>query len=348
MLDVNQIRDLGICDWAEIAKSFNNSDLLLGNGFSLNFDKCFRYESIFKEFINYCPEPHKAKFMKLKTHNFERIVEKIRFAEEINEAFGIECGVFSESIEILKEGLIKTIHQIHPRAEEIYWPILKVAANKLRQFNNIFTLNYDLFLYHIVMIMKDEYDTKKSKRSNKEMTILSRYSDCFWKPYNDSFNLIGYFQDTERFKFIYYLHGALFLFEDGIDAIKIIRNPSVDIQLVDIIGKVIKTGMLPLFVSEGTSMNKLNMINSNSYLKFALNSLDRSKKDFTIYGVSLSENDRHIIDKIDKENRKIAIAIHVGEKTQNQLEMEIITMGNKFSKCTVYYFDSRSLFQFQP
>jgi hypothetical protein len=243
----------------------------------------------------------------------------------------------------LKVGLITTIQDIHPRAEEIYWETLKKIATQLRFFKNIFTLNYDLFLYHIVMTMKDQRDKDHN---------LSRYSDCFWQEYDQDFNRFNSYQDYLRFRFVYYLHGALFLFRESLSDLKLLRKPGDETELVERVGKVIEGGRMPLFVCEGASVEKQETIGTSNYLDFALRKLRSSKENLVIFGTSLSRQDQHIIDAIDyihKTNHRtkdLAISVHISTKSRETLEREIDETRNKFRNCNIYLFDSETLFDF--
>jgi hypothetical protein len=88
MLNNKELEELGIQNWAELRKQFEGSNLLLGNGFSLNIASSFHYESLFKKFLEKCPPEYACKFIEFKTHNFEKILEKLINAKEVNIIFG--------------------------------------------------------------------------------------------------------------------------------------------------------------------------------------------------------------------------------------------------------------------
>src|SRR5690606_1105992 len=75
----------------------------------------------------------------------------------------------------------------------------------------------------------------------------------------------------------------------------------------------IEEGDFPHFISEGTSAQKLKVIRSSEYLRFALSEFKNSDRRLVILGHGLADVDQHLIDgmkQADWKNRKIAISIH--------------------------------------
>jgi hypothetical protein len=65
-------------------------------------------------------------------------------------------------------------------------------------------------------------------------------------------------------------------------------------------------------------------IQANPYLKFCLDKLEKSKtKKIVIFGQSLGQQDRHIVDIIDKNYEKVAISIRIEDwNTPGELRAE--------------------------
>jgi Domain of unknown function (DUF4917) len=116
---------------------------------------------------------------------------------------------------------------------------------------------------------------------------------------------------------VLYLHGALHLYrdEDG-DTRKLAAGGGLTLlQLFDAIGE-----RDPVFVSEGSSVDKMNVIRNSDYLRFAYENLAADHGPFVIFGHALGEQDAHIAEAL---NREIDIAISVlpctdAEYTQKQ------------------------------
>ena len=267
MLNAKQLKELGIENWSTVAKNFNGADLLLGNGFSMNLAGHFNYKSLFKEFLKNCKPGEYTIFKSFGTNNFEFIQEILINAKKVNELFKIATSRrIDNAIELLKDGLIQSIQDTHPRSSQIDWNQLQQLSIQFNNFGDIFTLNYDLFLYHIILKMKD-----KSDEDRRDVP----YSDYFWGKHDEQFRQFMNYDYPNR-KHIYYLHGALFLFNKPPDTIKLIRGVEAN-ELVDLIGDVINSGMMPLFVSEGKSEEKVNAINRSAYLTFARENLEKAK-----------------------------------------------------------------------
>ena len=188
------------------------------------------------------------------------------------------------------------------------------------------------------MQMKDESDKRNAD---------APYSDFFWggEPDEQFKQFMGY--DEYNRKYVYYLHGALFLFRIPPDTFKLKRGDSK--ELVSMIGDAINNGNMPLFVSEGKYKEKLKAIERSDYLSFCYKRLEESNNKLVIFGSSLSPQDTHIFNAINyrKNSRELAIAVHIGDKSRNALEREITRLETKFRRHRRYFFNSETIFKFQ-
>jgi uncharacterized protein YihD (DUF1040 family) len=229
------------------------------------------------------------------------------------------------------------IHENHQKAHEIRYDNLLKIAQELDIFGDIYTLNYDLYLYSIIMASVD--------RSNKIPTVKA-YQDYFWSRWQPPFLEFMDFQNYP-YKHAYYLHGALFIFPGWFynhhNTLKIRRSDRY--ELLDVIRDQISIGSLPLFVSEGTSNDKLRIISDNTYLSFARSKLKSSSDKMVIYGCSLSrDQDQHIIEALNAKKRDIACSIFVGGKDYVAVKEEIHDLKSKLAFHEVIFFDSSTLF----
>lgn len=326
-----------IVPWSQIAKGFYKADLLLGNGFSLNIGGHFNYVSLFKKFIDSCNRKERRIFESFNTNNFELILEKLSDAVYVNKAFDIEYSQIETAIDQLKTGLITAIKDNHPRNNKLDKDQLKRIALQLKDFDDIFTLNYDLFLYHIIMMVLDESKATKDK--------VKAYSDYFWGSYNSDFKKFEDHQDYD-YKRLYYLHGALFIFMESYEfTLKLIRGDE-NTELIEQIENTIQNDMIPLFVTEGSPEEKLEAINQSKYLQFALSNFKNSNNKLVIFGCSLSSSDDHIVKAINNNKRDLAISIHINRKTDTELIQTQQFYVDKFPESNINFFDSDTLFQF--
>lgn len=319
----------GIRQWNVIEKTFSNGPLLLGNGFSLNFSTRLLYRNLYEKYIENCPKDVRSLFDEFKSNNFEIILEHLESTERVCKALHVNQERVTRNKNAIKQGLIESINRIHPTPDEIKLEQLQLVADQIRKFDQIFTTNYDLFLYYIIL------------ESNK-------FGDYFYFNFfeDESFKLFNA-GDKDNSHHIYYLHGALFLFERSINTIKIKRN---DNWLIEVITKEISNDNYPLFISEGTSEMKLKAIQSNNYLTYCFRALkENKKKNIVVFGQSLSNQDLHIVKEIDLNYEKMAFGIRISNnKTLREIKSEMDRIRGLFKKIDIEFFDSSTLFNFEP
>ena len=336
MLGEKELHELGILNWSALAGNFNMADLLLGNGFSVNITSRLDYNSLFDEFLKRGSSKEARIFESFGTNNFELILEKLLNAKDVNEIFKIDTSGIEDSIECLKVGLIKTIEAVHPRWAEADHEKLQQIAMQLNRFNDVFTLNYDLYLYRIILVLKDKYRHGEN---------VGQYSDYFWDHYDKQFLCFESSKEFEGYRHPYYLHGALFLFKESLYELKLRKADSPE-ELIEVISTTIREGRIPLFVSEGTHRQKEEAISRSEYLRFALERLRQSQRNLVIFGTSLSDPDRHIIDAINQNERDLAVSIHLGTKSRDEVESTKYSIKSKFPEHRIKFFNSQALFSF--
>lgn len=335
---VKQRTELELYEWKDISDNYERPDILLGNGFSMNLSDSFRYDSLFERFLADCEEEQREIFAGLGTSNFETILENLQIAQRINGAFGYEIEELGTSAEIVRNGLITAIDAVHPRKEDIDWDQMSRLCYDFDQFKDIYTLNYDLYMYHIIMLIADRHSENAGVRP---------YNDYYWSRLDDRYLQFMDFQGYRKYDHVYYLHGALFLFRNGYSDLKIRRRGGLmGFELADTISEEIRGGLLPLFVSEGTSEDKLLAISRSNYLRFALSKLKQSDSPLVIYGASLSDQDRHVVEAVQRNSKRLAIGIHVGDKKEPQLKASMARFVNRFPNQQTVFFTSESLFHF--
>src|SRR5882724_9025382 len=196
------IGETKIYHWDEIKESFKGADIFLGNGFSININSALNYRSLFDKFLTYLNPCEQSIFKHFNSTNFEGIQNKLTDAVDANTIFGINTSEIETTQKQLKCGLLNSIKDLHPSYSSIDPQVIFNLSQKLDWFEDIFTTNYDIFLYHIILNTADRY-----KRSNG----VKRYQDYFRR---DDSGLRFTEQPLPGFKNIYYLHGALFLYRE--------------------------------------------------------------------------------------------------------------------------------------
>jgi hypothetical protein len=331
---MRSIGETKIYHWNEIQGLFQGADIFLGNGFSININSALNYHSLFERFLLYLTPSEKLIFKKFNSTNFEEIQNRLSNAVEVNAAFGIKGDQLETGLKQLKSGLLSAIKDLHPAYRQTDPNTIFQLSQKLDWFEDIFTANYDIFLYHITLITQDRF-----RRNN----AVKRYQDFFRRDAEDL-----HFEDEPiaEFKNIYYLHGALFLLKEGERILKIKRGRKGE-ELLDLIRLQIHIGYLPVFVSEGKARLKEETISKSRYLSFCRSAFRSNRNRLVIHGFSFSSYDDHLINDLNDNKRKLAIGLHLQGLDDGQILQKVKTIEKKLFKyrtSEIKYFDSRTLF----
>lgn len=264
--------------------------VLLGNGFSIACrSDIFTYSSLFKD-ANFSSAELKKLFDSFKTKDFELIIKKLQDSSKVINVYSPKNELIKRAkkdAEELKKELINVLCGKHPeKSSEIENYKYKSCAKFLSNFDKMYTLNYDLLLYWTIMHDKD--------------------SDKCIKKINDGFlredeEFLHWDVENSNSQNIYYLHGALHLYDNGNDLIKI-ETGQYGETLMDQISQAVESDQYPLFVTEGSSKNKLAKINHSAYLSRCFKSFSDIEGSLFIYGHSLADNDNHILNLIAESN----------------------------------------------
>ena len=319
-------------------------NLLLGNGFSISYKPdIFSYNALSK-FIEETDNVQLKKLFEIvKTKNFEEILDRLTVCYEFLITFGVKkeiLDIIQKAENDLKNSLIDAIKNMHP---EHVFTIPDAEQNNCLTFlkifldsgGEIFSSNYDLLLYWVLMRSKlQEQDAigdgfGRYKEGEGDDVTLSR---LLWG------------KNCERQK-IHYIHGALFLFDDGIDIIKEEYDGEF---LLNNIRKRIDNRQYPIFVAAGNAEQKLRHILHNKYLIFCYDKLSSVCGSIVTHGLSFGVNDTHIIDALNKahaqqdQNKKLR-SVYIGVYTERDLEHIKTFVVRHFSKTLkINVYDART------
>jgi hypothetical protein len=122
--------------------------LLLGNGFSARY---FSYRSLLDKAGLKKDDPVRVLFDRLKTVDFERVVDALEGASEVEMAYGnIEhAKQLLADADRVREALVHAIRGTHPAHREDIEEVIPSCIAFLSWFDELFTLNYDLLLYWV-------------------------------------------------------------------------------------------------------------------------------------------------------------------------------------------------------
>src|SRR5690606_2616734 len=93
---------------------------------------------------------------------------------------------------------------------------------------------------------------------------------------------------------VLYLHGGLHLYHLPYGA-TFKRSATIQANLLDLFGTPYKNGAVPLFISEGTSEDKLRSIYGSDYLSFAFAQFARYRGPTVVFGHGLGDSDAHLV-----------------------------------------------------
>jgi len=279
-------------DALRLTEHQNKRHVFLGNGFSRACrNDIFAYDALFNR-AKFAALSKNARsvFDSLKTTDFEIVIEALRIAAEVLAVYKGQdkklYQILKKDAEGLREVLVNAIAESHPDLlSEIGDDSYRACRGFLSKFNKIFTLNYDLLLYWAVM--------------QKELEPDVTSDDGFRTPEDGEEAYVTWEVENSYGQNIYYLHGALHLFDAGAEIQKYTWSQT-GIRLTEQIRIALEEGKYPLFVAEGKSQEKLKRIKHNGYLAQAYESFSRIGGALFIFGHSLSANDDHFLKLIEK------------------------------------------------
>lgn len=315
--------------------------LLLGNGFSIAYEpNIFTYSSLFSK-ANFADHPEvPSVFDALNTQDFEEVAYALEQAAKVTPCYDdtFNTAKLVEHADAVKKVLINTIASNHPENPDSLFGFNYTACSNflshfIRSKGTIYTLNYDILLYWVLMHGQNENiftfdDGFRSAEDNWDADYVT------WDGGNS------------HKQNIYYLHGALHLF-DSRHELKKFTWKRTDIPLLEQARTAINGGSFPLFVAEGSSEQKMAKIQHSAYLHKAYRSLSNISGCVFMHGLSLSENDKHILRALERGKvQHIYVGIFGDPKSEyNQatinraLEME---QARKFQNLTVHFYDTAS------
>jgi hypothetical protein len=262
-----------LIDFQEALKRTEGEDraLTIGNGFSAEY---FSYSNLLDESGLAAGTPIRNLFTALDTVDFEAVVRALEAAAIVERAYG--NGAHAADIEAdaqkVREALVEAIKSTHPAHRDDLGLKYMSSAAFLAHFSTVFTLNYDLLLYWVTL----------EKSALRDGFGLGKTAGSFHGPFAD-----------DAYCHIYNLHGGLHLFEaDKGDIVKAIdRGAGVMATITDAIAH---RRRFPVYVAEGTSVQKMRKINSVKYLRHCYDKLKTNSAVMFVYGHSADENDAHI------------------------------------------------------
>jgi hypothetical protein len=276
-----------ILKWSEIKDDFHEG-LVLGNGASIALDKRFAYQSLLKHAKRnkLIKNNEQAIFDHLHTKDFERVLRMLWHTNRINKALKVKDTKTRQAYGRVRSALVDTVTAIHPDYSKVCERLV-AAVNFLKRFETVASLNYDLLVYWAIIL------------GNKRHR--NRLKDCFVHGHfhSDWETLREPYGSARRSTLIFYPHGNLALATDIEGRETKQAATTFSTLLRTIISEWKSESQTPLFVSEGTSRQKLAAISRSHYLKTVYDSvLPKLGKRVAVFGWSMDKSDKHILEAI--------------------------------------------------
>jgi hypothetical protein len=129
--------------------------VMLGNGFSIaRGGDHFSYSNLLEKSGLQNDSPIRNVFRILNTFDFEVVMKALEDASQIEIAYGdnARATMFREGAASVRDSLIHAIREVHPGVRfEIPKEQCEACAKFLTHFDAVFTLNYDLLLYWVIL-----------------------------------------------------------------------------------------------------------------------------------------------------------------------------------------------------
>ena len=317
--------------------------LLLGNGFSRACrNDLFAYDALFSQAKDELTDRAQKAFDILGTTDFESVMRALKQAVELLKVYAPKnnklANQLAEDADKLRDVLAKAIAHSHPdRPNQIKDEEFAACRKFLSYFDNIYTLNYDLLLYWA--LMNDEVDD-----------LSLECNDGFHRPEEGPEEYVVWDPGDVGSQNIFYLHGALHIFDAGAEIQKYTWC-NTGIPLVDQIREALSQNRYPIYVAEGTSESKMSRIQHSAFLSRAYRSFVNISNSLFIFGLSLSDNDEHILRLIERSKIK-TVYISIFGHQRSKENRKIIARAERLkvardnsgrrNKLTVHFFDADS------
>jgi hypothetical protein len=318
--------------------------LLLGNGFSIAYDaRIFSYNAL-HDFVKRLKDDDLEKILSvIETRNFELIMRYLDSFSALSVAFGADANLterLAAASEKLKSSLLSAVKELHPEhVFTIPGERIEACGRFLKSFvdtgGSIYSTNYDLLLYWVLMrsgVVEHIDGCGRDLLNDADEFVAPEdqlWSELVW----------GKHRDTQN---VYYLHGALQFFDDGVDIVK--EEYDSHNYLLEKIGDRMANGEYPIFVTAGDGHQKLEHIMHNRYLAHCYESLSKCGGSLVTFGFNFGTYDEHIIEAINRSAKQKAAdklwSIYIGVYSKEDQE-HVESIAGKF-KCKLRIYDAKT------
>jgi len=311
--------------WAEVKGQFRDgSGILIGNGASQAVWEKFAYQSLYDQAQSGVDHPlsseDKKIFKSLQTKNFELVLGALSTTSTITKILHKDETFIRERYKNIQRALVEAVHSVHVRWDKVPQETLLQIRSAILDFESVFSTNYDLLLYWAVMAGN----------------ASGEFKDYLWGE-NQEFDLTDT-QISGSVTRVLYLHGGLHLYRLPSGAtIKRTAEPAK--SLLDSFGVPFRDNATPLFITEGTSEDKLASIRRSDYLSFAYSCFSRREGPMVVFGHSLSDTDSHLV-RAMKQWGSFNVAISLRQDDSMKIVQRKATLRNLLPNIKLLFFDA--------
>lgn len=321
--------------WQNLKEDFTET-VLLGNGASIAVDRRFAYSSLLEEATNSGAITARVNkvFEHFKTSDFEFVMEMLWHASHINAALGVDDDETDKAYSEIRDALIKAVRQVHPEYAEVSFFLSRIG-DFLRGFDTVISLNYDLITYWAML-------------NSNELIGGSWFKDCLvdgvldsrWHRLREPYGVVS------GATLVFYPHGHLALASGLQGHEEKIRAEELN-NLLDCVVEAWQSGRYsPVFVSEGSTSQKINAITRSRYLSTVYGQvLPERKRTLVIYGWAVAKQDAHILRQLKHADlQRCAVSVYTGMADVEEFCKDVQRRLNLYlgRSVEVLFFDSAS------
>lgn len=328
--------------WNDISNNYTGA-LLLGNGASIAISDKFSYTSLIEHAREngILTDDVQKLFDFFETNDFELILRLVWQASNVNKSLHIPDEKTHNAYLRVRESLIRSVRSIHPDPNSDIYRKIPEVYKYIKRFKTILSLNYDITIYWAITYGLDVSDNHVIK----DCFINGEFNDD-WKKLS---NINEFNRNEKSNSLVFYPHGNLILIrnrsevERKIKLPKVMNGDSKSHLLASILDHWEQENCIPIFVSEGTSKQKIESIKNSYYLSTVYREVLTSlEKDLTIYGWSFGDHDLHILERISKSNiKKVAVSVYKNDQAFCNRVSQMIK-DNLGENAQIDFFDSAS------
>ena len=295
------MKEIDNLSYSGVLKSIDNKqpcNLLIGNGFSIALDDAFKINESMNETVgNRLSDLFSLNAVTIGNEMAEEIAKtlsendhsilKLRINEKVwknnyrNVMFWEVVRKHPESIRMIRDGEVRAC--------------MKFLSTYLGSNGKIFTTNYDLMLY---------WSFVKAREIGADEGLSIEYADGF----DDKRGNRLYWKENDK-QNIFYCHGALNINGDGRACFKSSHDM---LSVSPLISRFFDNDEKPIVVSAESAGEKEAQIEEYDYLRSCFEHLSSLRGSLVILGLSLTQNDDHIIDALIKAQKDNDLRIFYG------------------------------------